>query len=216
LSRLLAVRLAARGGPAPEAVAAARAALDWFTAAGPDRAEAYAALALALDLDPAMAGEAIEAGAQAIALFRDAATDDRTRAALATALINQAYRSPEDRASAADAYAILGPLHEAQPYRYRSLYADATDLLAASTRSEQLGREALQLRRALAKGRPDAYRPSLAATLFNLGQILAPGDESRSLWQDAEAIFTDLVAVAPDRFGADLARVRARLAEPGQ
>lgn len=134
LSRLLATRLAACGGPATEAVAAARAAVEWFQAPGAERAEAYAALALALDLEPASAPDAKRAGARAIELYRSCATDDRTRAALATALINQVHRSSHDGGLAAEAYEILRSLHEARPHRYRSLYADATDVMAALTR----------------------------------------------------------------------------------
>jgi TIR domain len=212
LSRLLAVRLAAQGGPVAEAVAAARAAVEW-SEADVELAEAHAALALALDLDPASADDARQAGARAIELYRAAATDDRTRAALGTALINQAHRSPDDRGELAiEAYEILRPLHEARPNRYRSLYADAADVLAALTRSERLGREALRLRRSLVAARPDAYRPALAAALFNLGLILGAGNETEALWRESETILTELAATNPERFGADLARVRARLA----
>jgi len=212
LSRLLATRLAARGAPAAEAVAAARAAVQWFEAPGVERAESFAALALALDLIPASHLEAREAGARSIELYRTVTTDDAARAALATALINQAHRLPHDAGLAAEAYEILRPLHGARPNRYRSLYADATDLLAALTRSEQLGREALQLRRSLAEARPDAYRPPLAATLFNLGLILGAADETEALWRESEKLFAELAAADSESFGPDLARVRDRLA----
>jgi hypothetical protein len=213
LSRLLAIRLTARGGPAVEAIAAARVAVRWFEAPDAERAEAYATLALALDLDPASDRDAAEAGAQAIALYRGVVTDDETQAALATALINQAVRLPGEAALAAEAVEILRPLHERRPTRYRSRYADAAGVLAARTRSEPLARETLQLRRSLAQSRPDAYRPTLAAALFNLGLILGDGDETEALWRESETIFAELAAAAPERFGTDLAKVRSRLVE---
>jgi hypothetical protein len=216
LSRLLATRLAARGGPAAEAVAVARAAVQWFQAPGVERAESFAALALALDLVPESRHDAREAGARAIGLYRTAATDDADLAALATALINQAHRLPHDADLAAEAYEILRPLHAVRPNRYQSRYADAADLLAALTRSEQLGREALRLRQSLAAARPDAYRPSLAATLFNLGLILGAAEETEALWRESEKLFTELAAADPESFGSDLARVTDRLAGLGQ
>jgi hypothetical protein len=216
LNRLLATRLAARGAPAAEAVAAARAAVEWFAAPGADRAESYAALALALDLDPASRAQARAAGTEAIARYRECAADDRTLAALATALLNQAHRPPHDASLASDALEILRPLAAQRPGRYQSVYADAAGLVAALTRSEPLGRETLCLQRSLAAARPDAYRPALAATLYNLGQILGPGDEAETLWRESEALFAELASADPARFGDELARVRARLTGPGQ
>jgi hypothetical protein len=211
LSRLLATRLAARGGPAEEAIAAALVAVDWFED-GAELAEAHAALALALDLDPASAENARKAGTRAIQLYRALAVDDRTRAALATALINQVHRPPGDGDLAAEAYTILHRLHEAHPQRYRSLFADAIDVLAVLTRDERLGWQALDLRRSLAAARPDSYRPALAATLFNLGQILGGSKEAQALWRESQALFAELATADPQRFGPDLARVQARLA----
>lgn len=216
LSRLLATRLAARGGPAGEAVAAAQVAVRWFDAPGVERAESFAALALALDLVPESRLDAREAGTRAIELYRTVVTNETTRAALATALINQAHRLPRDAELAAEAYEILRPLHEARPNRYRSRYADATDLLAALTGSEQLGREALRVRRSLAEARPDAYRPPLAATLFNLGLILGAADETEALWRESELLFTELAVADPEGFGPDLARVRDHLTGLGR
>lgn len=212
LSRLLAIRLTAKGGPAQDAVTAAQDAVRWLdTSSIADRAESYAVLAVALDLEPECAPEAREAGAEAIRMYRDASVEERTQAGLAAALINQARRLPRDRDLAVAAYEILRPLHEARPQRYRSRYADSVDLLAVLDLSESLGREALRLRRSLAVARPDAYRAALAATLVNLGLILGEGEESRTLWQEAKTLFTALAANDPPRYGPHLEHVRSLL-----
>jgi hypothetical protein len=55
----------------------------------------------------------------------------------------------------------------------------------------------------------------LAATLYNLGRILGADPESRSLWEEAETVYAELAASAPERFGPDLARVRDSLTRTG-
>lgn len=209
LQRLLAVRLVFHGGPAAEAVGAAEAALRGFLEPGADRAEAYATLAQALDLQDSPA-QARESGERAIAMFQRFATDDRTRAALATALINQGHRDETQPALAVAAYDILRDLDAARPRRYRSLLADAIDLLVARTGDQDLARTAVALRRTLAAARPDAYRPALAATAFNLAVLLGSGAEADELLRESERIFAELTAEAPERYGPMLHQVRRR------
>lgn len=213
LWRLLAIRLVSAGGPVAEAVGAAEAALRGFPEPSADQAEAYATLAQARDLEHSPEA-AREAGEQAVAGFRRFATDDRTRAALATAMINQAHRDGAQAGLAVEAYEILSGLDATRPHRYRSLLADAIDLLVARTGDQDLARRSLKLRRILAAARPDAYRPALAAALFNLGALLGPGTEAAMLLRESEQIFAELAAVSPERYGAFLDQVRRRLEAP--
>jgi tetratricopeptide (TPR) repeat protein len=210
LQRLLAVRLVFHGGPAAEAVSAAEAALRGFPEPGADRAEAYATLAQALDLQGSPA-PAREAGEQAIAMFQRFAIDDPTRAALATAMINQAHRDETQTGLAVAAYEILRDLDAARPRRYRSLLADAIDLLVARTGDRDLARTAVALRRNLAAARPDAYRPALAAAAFNLAVLLGSGAEADELLRESERIFAELAAEASERYDPLLDQVRRRL-----
>jgi hypothetical protein len=228
LSRLLATRLSARGERMDDAVAAAAAAVAYLQA-NPDEscpqpaelAEAYAALALAHDLDPAGAQDALAAGAQAVERFRPLAADDRHRAALATALTNQLVRLHQNNRTdqaipmAREAYELASALCEKRPAAYRSLYGDTADNLSVLTGDVPLARQALRLRRDLARARPDAYRPQLAATLFNLGLLLVSDpdrhDEVRALWQESAAVFGGLATADPQRFGLRLAAVQTRL-----
>ncbi|GAB3864471.1 hypothetical protein GCM10029963_74930 [Micromonospora andamanensis] len=210
LQRLLAIRLLAAGGPAAEAVRAAEAALRGFPEPGAERAEAYATLAQARDQEGSPEA-AREAGEQAVAMFRQFASDDRTRAALATAMINQAHRDEAQAELAVEAYKILSELDVTKPNRYRSLFADAIDLLVARTRDEHLARRSLGLRRILAAARPDAYQPALAAALFNLGALLGSGAEATELLRESEWIFAELAAASPERYGMFLDQVHRRI-----
>ncbi|GAA0450422.1 hypothetical protein Ade02nite_59580 [Paractinoplanes deccanensis] len=192
LHRLLAVRLVSWSGPSEEAVEEAEAALAGFPEPGAERAEAYATLALAC-----RGPRALDAGRRAIEMFRQCADDDRTRGALATALVNQAHRDPADAAPAQEAYEILRDLDARNPARYRSLLADATDLIAVRTRSVPLAREALELRRLLAAARPDTYRVALGRTLHNLSVLVGADPEAAVLRREAEQI----LAAAPGAAG---------------
>jgi hypothetical protein len=81
--------------------------------------------------------------------------------------------------------------------------------------AERACRDALVLRRTLAVARPDAYRPQLAGTLYNLGLILSAHDrdpaEVRALWAESAAIFDDLATRQPGRFEERRDRVRRHL-----
>ena len=239
LSRLLATRLAYLGERAADAAAAARAAVGLLTAltitspeTNAELAEAHAALALALDMDPAGEVAARRAGGTAVEAYRALPAEGRRDAALATALNNQSVRL--NRAGQGGAALILaieareltGPLHDERPARFRSLHADVLDTVSMlmtpsgqPEHAEHAAREALALRRTLAEARPDAYRPQLAGTLFNLGQILARrgGDpaEVRALWSESYAVLTDLAARQHERFGARRDVVRRRLDDLG-
>lgn len=235
LARLLATRLAYSGERGADAIRAARDAVAQLTALagapdelGAELAEAHAALALALDLDPAARAGALDAGATAIAAYRLMPADDRRDGALATALNNQSARlkrageAGQALAKAAEASGLAGPLHDKRPHRFRSLYADIVDSLTVLTElagqpaaAERAGRDALALRRALAAARPDGYRPQLAGTLYNLGLILSGhgGDpaEVRMLWAESAAILDGLAAGRPGRFDEVRDRVRRHL-----
>jgi tetratricopeptide (TPR) repeat protein len=235
LDRLLATRLAYLGERPADAADAAQNAIAELTAlAGTDvelraeLAEAHAALALALDLDPTASGEALVAGAQAVTTYHALPAEDRYVAALAQALHNQSVRLTRahqiDSAldAATQAHGLIGPLHDARPTRFRSLHADILDnlsILAAATgrpaEAERFSRNALTLRRALAAARPDAYRPQLAATLFNLGRILSAQSqdqaEVRRLWEESAAIFEALDVEQPGRFAKQRDRARSHL-----
>lgn len=247
LARLFATRLAYLGERQSDAVRAARTAVDQLTilagrpvADRPDLAaelaEAHAALALALDLDLGTAAEAAAAGAAAVAAYRAIAAetpaDERAGSALATALNNQSIRLRRgDRlevalTAATAAYELTGPLQDAKPASFRSLHADVADNLSTllqrqgrPAEAERISRAALALRRTLAATRPDAYRPQLAGTLFNLGLILLDKQgrtaETFELWTESESIYESLADGRPDRFGAFRARVRDRLATLG-
>ncbi|HEY2576589.1 MAG TPA: TIR domain-containing protein [Streptosporangiaceae bacterium] len=235
LARLLATRLAySRERPA-DAAEAARAAIRELTAlAGTapelpaELAEAHAALALALDMAPRGESGALGAGAEAVAAYRALPGGDRHNAALATALNNQANRLKRAGqlksalAAAAEAHGLTTPLHEARPGRFGSLHADVEDTLSVLLAlndmpgpAERVGREALALRRMLATSRPDAYRPQLAGTLYNLGLILAGHREDqaevRALWTESAVVFGDLAARQPRRFGDQHDRVLRHL-----
>jgi tetratricopeptide (TPR) repeat protein len=235
LARLLATRLAYLRERPADAAEAARAAIRGLTAlADKDQdlpaelAEAHAALALALDLDPRSEPEALRAGQQAVAAYRALPGEAQRDGALATALNNQANRLKRAGrleaalAAAAEAHALTTPRHEARATRFRSLHADVEDtlsvLLAANGApgpAERTARDALALRRALATARPDAYRPQLAGTLYNLGLILSGHDgnraEVRGLWAESAKIFGDLAARQPRRFGGQHDRVLRHL-----
>jgi hypothetical protein len=237
LARLLATRLAYVGERPADAVDAARTAVAEFTTAlagsedvelCAELAEAYAALALALDLDPTASVEALAVGAQAVTTFRALPAEERYTAALAQVLHNQSVRLTRDRQldsavdAATNAHTLIGPLHDARPTKFRSLYADITDnlsILAAATgrpaEAERLSRDALTLRRTLAAARPDAYRPQLAGTLFNLGRILSAHGrdqaEVRRLWEESVVIFETLAVERPGRFALQRDRVRGHL-----
>ncbi|MEV6484068.1 TIR domain-containing protein [Streptomyces sp. NPDC051576] len=211
------------GEPAPvESVAAGQGSVD------AELAEAHAALALALDLDPSSRDEAVAAGETAVARYRALPDGDRHGAALATALHNQSIRlrrvraMPAAFAAATDARRLVEPLHTERPTRFRSLYADVLDNLSIVTHltghpdeAERLGREALALRRALAAARPDAYRSQLAGTLFNLGLLLTEnerkGAEVGQLWDESLSIYDALSVVRPGHYDAPRDRVRAHL-----
>ncbi|MGI8335193.1 methyltransferase domain-containing protein [Actinomadura scrupuli] len=232
LARLFAVRLVYLGERATDAAEAARAAIARLTASAgveerAELAESYAALALALDLTPGSAEEAMTAGEAAIDAYRTLPEEDRYTAALATTSHNQSVRLRHGRrieealSAASTAHTLIGPLHRTRPARFRSLYADVQENLATlhhltgrSAEAERLGRDTLALRRTLAAARPDAYRPQLAGTLYNLGLIRSDrGDpaEATMLWTEALSIFEALAAQRPDRFGDERDRVRARL-----
>jgi tetratricopeptide (TPR) repeat protein len=242
LARLLATRLAYLGERSADAAESARSAIMRLTPlAGADAepraelAEAYAALALALDLDPASSAEALAAGDRAAGIYRSLPADDRYTTALAQVLHNQSVRLLRARridsavVSATEAHKLVGPLHAVRPTRFRSLYADIVDNLSTVTAAtgqragaERLSRQALALRRGLAADRPDGYRPQLAGTLFNLGLILFAGDRDRAeierLWNESAALFESLERERPGRFSAQWDRVRRyldRLAEAG-
>ncbi len=235
LARLLATRLAYLGERHANAADAARTAVSELTALAEtdvelraELAEAHAALALALDLDPTASVDALAAGTQAVTAYRTLPAEDRYTAALAQALHNQSVRlkragriDPALKA-ATEAHQLTGPLHDTRPTRFRSLYADIMDnlsVLAAATgrpaEAERIGRDTLALRRTLAAARPDAYRPQLAGTLFNLGLILsAHGQdqaEVRRLWEESIAIFEALEVEQPGRFAERRDRVRGHL-----
>ncbi len=237
LARLLATRLVYLGGRQADAVRAASAAVtelealacqpvdDELTA---ELAEAHAALALALDQDPGSAAKARAAGAAAIAAYRGLPASQRHDGALATALHNQAIRLkragqvPAALALSGRAHELTSSLHDARPASFRSLHADVEDTLSEllyaddqKADAERMRRDALGLRRTLAQARPDAYRPQLAATLYNLGLILASADgehaEVRELWTESLGIYDDLARHQPGRFDQDRARVLDRL-----
>jgi TIR domain len=239
LSRLLATRLAYLEERAADAAEAARAAVAQLTAladtsaeTSAELAEAHAALALALDMDPAAGPAARDAGAAAIKAYRALSTADRRDAGLATALNNQSIRlkragqNGSALALAVEASELTGRLNEKRPAGFRSLHADVEDTLSTlrelndqPAEAERAGREALALRRTLAEARPDAYRPQLAGTLFNLGQILSRHGgnpvEVRALWAESFAVFDDLAARQPGRFDEQRTRVHRYLSNLG-
>ncbi|MBK3644585.1 TIR domain-containing protein [Streptomyces sp. MBT33] len=248
LARRLSVRLTYLGERPSDAAEAARSAVRTLTAltvrgaaqqesvtagSGPgsvagELAEAHAALALALDLDPSRRDEAVAVGETAVAQYRALPDRDRHGAALATALHNQSIRlrrvraMPAALAAAAEARRLVEPLHAERPTRFRSLYADVLDNLSIVTHltghpdeAERLGRETLALRRALAAARPDAYRSQLAGTLFNLGLLLTEnerkGAEARRLWGESLSIYETLSVHRPGYYDEARDRVRAHL-----
>lgn len=244
LARRLSVRLTYLGERPSDAVEAARSAVRTLSAltvgesarvesvaAGSvdaELAEAYAALALALDLDPSSRDEAVAVGGTAVAQYRALPDGDRHGAALATALHNQSIRlrrvraMPVALAAATEARRLVEPLHAERPTRFRSLYADVLDNLSILTHltghpeeAERLGRETLALRRALAAARPDAYRSQLAGTLFNLGLLLTEnerkGAEARHLWDESLSIYDALSVRRPGHYDEPRDRVRAHL-----
>ncbi|MFJ9566882.1 TIR domain-containing protein [Streptomyces fuscichromogenes] len=246
LARRLSVRLTYLGERPADAVAAARSAVRALTtptvgesahgesvavrsgSVRAELAEAHAALALALDLDPSSGDEAVAVGGTAVAQYRALSGGDRSGAALATALHNQSIRLrraraiPAALAAATEARQIVEPLHAERPTRFRSLYADVLDNLSIVTHltghpeaAERLGRESLALRRALAAARPDAYRSQLAGTLFNLGLLLTEnerkGAETRQLWDESLSIYDALSVHRPGHYDEPRDRVRAHL-----
>jgi tetratricopeptide (TPR) repeat protein len=213
---------AGRGGEPGHRASAAQGSVDG------ELAEAHAALALALDLDPASGEEAVAAGQTAVARYRALPRGDQYDAALATALHNQSIRLrragdlPAALAAAAEARQLVEPLHADRPTRFRSLYADVLDNLSVVThltgrpaQAEHLGREALGLRRSLAAVRPDAYRSQLAGTLFNLGLLLTENEqkeaEARQLWEEALSVYETLSVHRPGYYDERRDRVRAHL-----
>jgi len=221
LAGALATRLVHLGERSGEAVGFARRALDVLrTRPGPERAEAHAALALALGGGP----EAIAAGASAIDEYdRQGSDDRRIRAALATALFNQARRLGDagEAGPARDALhraaELAAALHAEQPTRYRSLQTDVQELRALLDGDvELLAGDVLESRRALAAARPDAYRPGLAATLYNLGRLELPRDPdvARDRWRESAALYAALATEWPGRYDADRGLVERALDEP--
>lgn len=233
-------RPAAAAAAAEEAIAQ----LTGLIAAGGDHqaelGEALAARAAALDLDSRAGDGALAAGRAAIAAYRALPAGARRDGALATALNNQAARlrrtretgAARDQASQAardlvtEAHRLTAPLSEERPGAFRSLHADVTDTLSVLLEqtgdpagAERASRDALALRRLLAVSRPDAYRPQLAGTLFNLGLILSRhgGDraEVHALWTEAAELYTALAAGWPGRFGEQRDRVARHLGSRG-
>jgi tetratricopeptide (TPR) repeat protein len=238
LARLLATRLVYLGEREADAVQLASAAVAQLEVlAGPEAgacdltaelAEARAALAMALDRRLPSAAEAQMAGAAAISAYTSLPVGPRRDGALATALHNQANRMKRARqvqvalALARQAWELTSPLHDARPASFRSLLADVEDTLSTllydddqTAEAESMGRDALRLRRTLAATRPDAYRPALAATLFNLGLILSSGGGDRAevcdLWTESVGIYDDLARHQPGRFDRNRDQVRERL-----
>ncbi|MGA4996518.1 hypothetical protein ACPCB7_00665 [Streptomyces arboris] len=248
LARRLSVRLTYLGERSSDAVEAARSAVRALTAlavresahaepvaaasgpgsVGAELAEAHAALALALDLDPSFRDEAVAAGETAVTQYHALPGGDRHGAALATALHNQSIRlrrvraMPVAFAAATEARRLVEPLHAERPTRFRSLYADVLDNLSIVTHltgrpdeAEILGRRTLALRHALAAARPDAYRSQLAATLFNLGLLLTENErkvaEVRQLWGESLSIYDALSVRRPGHYDEPRDRVRAHL-----
>lgn len=83
--------------------------------------------------------------------------------------------------------------------------------------------EAVALRRALARARPDAFNPDLAASLSNLGNRLSAlnrREDALAAEQEAVALRRVLAQARPDAFNPDLARSLSllgdRLEEAGQ
>lgn len=248
LARRLSVRLTYLGERPSDAVEAARSAVRALTAltvresahaesvaaaSGPDSvdaelAEAHAALALALDLDPSFRDEAVAVGETAVTQYHALPGGDPHGAALATALHNQSIRLRRVRAMSAalavatEARRLVEPLHAERPTRFRLLYADVLDNLSIVTHltghpeeAEILGRRALALRHVLAAARPDGYRSQLAATLFNLGLLLTENErkaaETRQLWDKSLSIYDALSVLRPGHYDGPRDRVRAHL-----
>lgn len=229
-ARLLATRLAYLGERLDEAIELAREAvevIDTVAERGPsivaERAEASAVLANVLGDGE----ESIIAGARAVAGFESLPRGEyRYAGALATALHNQSVRlRAADRLEEAYGLAeraadLTAALHAERPALFLSLDADAQDLLAqalADTRrieqAERTARAALAARRTLAAARPDAYRPQLAATLYNLSVICGrrgKAGESSGLRRESESLYSELDARWPGRFSGQLARIRER------
>lgn len=68
--------------------------------------------------------------------------------------------------------------------------------------------EAVEIRRALAAARPDAFRPVLAASIDNLGvffSVLGRHEEALAATEEAVTIYRALAAARPDAFLPDLA-----------
>ena len=245
LSRLHAMRLLYAGERTADAIDAARSAVARLTtptgAPAPDSTpdprsaelcEALATFALALDADPGAAEQALAAGEQAIAGYQALQRGNRRDAALAQALHHHSFRlgkagRPEAAMSAAAAaHELTRPLDAEKPGRFGSLHTDVMDNLAVRTArsgrpdlAEALARRTLVRRRTLAQARPDAYRPQLAGTLFNLGLILSIHDTSwtevRALWTDSLTILDELAIHRPGRFDELRARVHRHLGDLG-
>lgn len=237
LALRLATRLAYLEERPADGVTAARFAVIHLTVMADSRdaetlaelAEARAALAIALDLDPTAHAEALEAGATAIDQYRTLAENDRNQVGLASALHHQSDRLRRAGdiapalAAATEAHALITPLADRKPAAFRSLHTDILDNLAVVTAlsgdpddAEQLGRDALAHRRTLAAARPDAYRPQLAGTLHNVGRILARHDnrvDARTMLAESVTLYDDLAAERPNRFTAQRDIARAHLAE---
>jgi tetratricopeptide (TPR) repeat protein len=229
-ARLLATRLAYLGERLDEAIELAREAVEVLDTVADserttvaERAEASAVLANVLGEGE----ESITAGARAVAGFDSLPRGEyRYAGALAMALHNQSVRlRAADRLKEAYRLAeraadLTAALRAERPALFLSLDADAQDLLAmllADTgrieQAERTARTALDARRTLAAARPDAYRPRLAATLYNLSVICGrqgKAGEASGLHRESETLYSELDARWPGRFSAQLARIRGR------
>jgi tetratricopeptide (TPR) repeat protein len=73
---------------------------------------------------------------------------------------------------------------------------------------------ALRIGRKLAENDPDSYRPYVAMTLYNLGQLLREQQkwiEARAALEEALAIYRSLAAEPPAEIASDMERIRSIL-----
>ncbi|MFD9735220.1 TIR domain-containing protein [Umezawaea sp. NPDC059074] len=211
----LALRFAARaaylGVRRDDAVTAA---LDQVESPSPAvKAEAWAVLAL---LDT---GErAVDAGALAVAGFRDLGPNYRGQHA--TALHNQSVRlrsgghTAEAGELARAAAVIARDLVARDRPTYLSLLADVLDNLATATGDVAAAREALEHRRDLARVRNDAYLGPYAGSLNTLGRLLRDDDPeaARECLLEARSRYEELNHRHHGRFDRELTVVTANLA----
>ena len=183
---------------------AVRAALDDLLAVALPR---IVGLAITADHDEPgdLAGLALQLApqpAQAASLAGQLPEHSVRLAALAATLASQ--QVTQDRADA----------HGGEPDAANRLAGSLNDL---SLRLADLGRreealtaiqEAVTIRRELAAGRPDAFRPALATSLTNLSVLLAGlgrREEALAAIQEAAGIYRELAAGRPDAFRPALA-----------